>query len=34
MDEILCCSVSVVVVDWDMGTIDWELLEVGTAVTV
>lgn len=34
MDEVLACSVSVVIMNWDVGAIDWELLKVGSTMTV
>jgi hypothetical protein len=32
--EILTCSISVVIVDWNDGTVDWELLKIWSAIPI
>jgi hypothetical protein len=32
--EHLTCSISVVIVDWNDGTVDWELLKIWAAIPI
>lgn len=34
MVYVCTCSIAVVVVDWDVGTVDWELFKIGASVAI